>query len=92
MWKILLSLVVGAAIGYFFNLSNKQKKINSKIQQFAVVFLLFSMGISVGANKSVIANLKNIGTTALTFAILTSLFSILFVFVVTNKFMKGSDS
>ncbi|WP_097027677.1 LysO family transporter [Clostridium peptidivorans] len=92
MWKILLSLVVGAAIGYFFNLSNKQKKINSKIQQFAVVFLLFSMGISVGANKSVIANLKNIGTTALTFAILTSLFSIIFVFVVTNKFMKGSDS
>lgn len=91
MWKILLSLVVGAAIGYFFNLSNKQKKINSKVQQFAVVFLLFSMGISVGANKSVVANLKNIGTTALTFAILTSLLSIVLVFIVTTKFMKGSE-
>ncbi|MPM57898.1 hypothetical protein SDC9_104725 [bioreactor metagenome] len=91
MWKILLSLVVGATIGYFFNLSHKQKKINSKVQQFAVVFLLFSMGISVGANKSVVANLKNIGTTALTFAILTSLFSIILVFIVTSKFMKGSD-
>ncbi|WP_186429481.1 LysO family transporter [Clostridium sp. BSD9I1] len=91
MGKILLSLVVGAIIGYFFNLSHKQKKINSKVQQFAVVFLLFSMGISVGANKSVVANLKNIGTTALTFAILTSLFSIILVFIVTSKFMKGSD-
>lgn len=91
MWKILLSLALGAAIGYFFNLSNKQKKINSKVQQLAVVFLLFSMGISVGANKSVVANLKNIGASALTFAILTSLFSILLVFVVTNKFMKGSE-
>lgn len=91
MWKILLSLVVGAAIGYFFNLSIKQKKINSKVQQFAVVFLLFSMGISVGANKSIVANLKNIGTMALTFAILTSLFSIILVFIVTNKFMKGSE-
>lgn len=91
MWKILLSLALGAAIGYFFNLSNKQKKINSKVQQFAVVFLLFSMGISVGANKSVVSNLKNIGTTALTFAILTSLFSIILVFIVTSKFMKGSD-
>ncbi|KGK89975.1 LysO family transporter [Clostridium sp. HMP27] len=91
MWKILLSLVVGAIIGYFFNLSYKQKKTNSKVQQFAVVFLLFSMGISVGANKSVVANLKNIGTTALTFAILTSLFSIILVFIVTSKFMKGSD-
>lgn len=91
MWKILLSLVVGTIIGYFLNLSCKQKKINSKVQQFAVVFLLFSMGISVGANKSVVANLKNIGTTALTFAILTSLFSIILVFIATSKFMKGSD-
>lgn len=91
MWKILLSLALGSAIGYSFNLSNKQKKVNSKVQQFAVLFLLFSMGISVGANKSVVANLKNIGTTALTFAILTSLFSIVLVFVVTNKFMKGSE-
>ncbi|MBM7871596.1 uncharacterized membrane protein YbjE (DUF340 family) [Clostridium pascui] len=91
MWKILLSLVVGAIMGYFLNLSCKQKKINNKFQQFAVVFLLFSMGISVGANKSVVANLKNIGTTALTFAVLTSLFSIILVFIVTSKFMKGSD-
>jgi len=92
MWTILLSLVVGASIGYFFKLSHKQKKINNKIQQFGVIFLLFSMGISAGANKSVVKNLKNIGAVSITFAILTSLFSIILVFIVTNKFMKESDS
>ncbi|QGU94670.1 DUF340 domain-containing protein [Clostridium bovifaecis] len=91
MWIILLSLAAGAAIGYFLKLSNKQKKINSKVQQFGVIFLLFSMGISAGSNKSVIANLKSIGSTSLTFAVLTSLFSIILVFIVTNKFMKGED-
>lgn len=92
MWTILLSLAVGAAIGYFIKLPNKTKKINSKIQQFGVVFLLFTMGISAGANKSVISNIKNIGATSLTFAVLTSFFSIIFVFIITNKFMKESES
>ncbi|MFU0825128.1 LysO family transporter [Clostridium sp.] len=92
MWAILLSLSIGAAIGYFFKLSHKQKKINSKVQQFGVIFLLFSMGISAGANKSVVKNLKNIGAVSITFAILTSLFSIILVFIVTNKFMKERDS
>lgn len=92
MWTILLSLAVGSALGYFFKLSDKQKKFNSKVQQFGVVFLLFSMGVSAGANKSVVANLKNIGSASLTFAVLTSLFSIILVFILTNKFMKEREN
>lgn len=92
MWAILLSLAGGVAIGYFFTLSEKQKKINSRVQQLGVVLLLFSMGISVGGNKSIVCNLKNIGKISLAFAVLTSIFSIIFVFIITNKFMKGEKS
>lgn len=91
MWQIILSLAFGIAIGSILNLSPKQKEANSKVQQIAVIFLLFSMGISVGANKSVVLNLQSLGITALTFAILASLFSIILVYIVTRKFMRERD-
>ncbi|MBV7276690.1 LysO family transporter [Clostridium thailandense] len=91
MWLILVSLFVGIFIGYFFNLNDKHKSYNSRIQQIGVIFLLFCMGISAGGNKAIIRNLKNIGKISLTFALLTSLFSIILVFFVTSYFMKERD-
>lgn len=92
MWTILVSLLVGSMIGYFFTLSDKQQKINGKVQQIGVVFMLFCMGASAGANKSIVSNLKNIGQISVTFAVLTSFFSIILVFFITSRFMKERDS
>lgn len=91
MWIILLSLFLGILIGYFFNLSDKHKSYNSRIQQIGVIFLLFCMGASAGGNKAIVGNLKNIGKISLTFALLTSIFSIILVFFVTSYFMKGRE-
>lgn len=92
MWTIILSLSIGAAIGYFINLSEKQKSYNGRVQQIGVVFLLFCMGASAGANKSIVSNLKNIGQISVTFAVLTSVFSIILVFFITSRFMKGREN
>ncbi|MCT8976198.1 LysO family transporter [Clostridium sp. CX1] len=92
MWAIIISLCIGAAIGYFINLSDKQKNYNSKLQQIGVVFLLFCMGASAGANKSIVNNLKNIGQISVTFAVLTSIFSIILVFFITSRFMKVREN
>lgn len=91
VWTILISLLIGVLIGYFFNLSDKQKSYNGRIQQIGVVFLLFCMGASAGGNKSIIGNLKNIGKISLTFALLTSICSIILVFFVTSYFMRGGE-
>lgn len=92
MWTILVSLLVGALIGYFVNLSDNQKKYNGRLQQIGVVFLLFSMGASAGGNKSIVSNLKNIGEISIVFAVLTSLFSIVLVFFITSRFMKEREN
>ncbi|EPY2273909.1 hypothetical protein ACXAUS_002792 [Clostridium sporogenes] len=47
-------------IGYFKKFSKKGKKINGVLQQIGVFVLLFFMGASIGANKSVIKDIKNI--------------------------------
>lgn len=89
MWIILISLLIGILIGYLFNLNDKQKNFNGRIQQIGVIFLLFCMGASAGGNKSIISNLKNIGKISFTFAVLTSICSIVLVFFATSYFMKG---
>ncbi|MGO5059899.1 LysO family transporter [Clostridium sporogenes] len=60
MWAILLFLFLGMLIGYFKKFSKKGKKINGVLQQIGVFVLLFFMGASIGANKSVIKDIKNI--------------------------------
>lgn len=92
MWSILIFLFLGMFIGYILNFSEKQKKINSKLQQLGVVFLLFSMGASIGANKEILKNIKNIGQVSLSFALLTSIFSIIVVYFLTCKFMRGEKN
>lgn len=89
MWSILVVLVAGIIIGASVKLSDKMKSYNSKFQFIGVVFLLFTMGVSLGLNKSMLNNLKNIGIKSLVFAALTSLFSIIMVYFATKFILKG---
>lgn len=88
MWSILVSLGVGIVIGILGVIPKKYMRFNSKFQQFGVVLLLFSMGASIGANKKLILELKSLGLKAITFALLTCLFSIIFTYLTTSKFLK----
>lgn len=90
--KILIALLLGAVVGYFLKLGEKGTRINGKLQQLGVVFLLFSMGTSIGSNKDIIKNLPAIGLKAFLFAVSTIGFSIVFVYFLSQKFMvKDSD-
>lgn len=91
MWAILLFLILGMIIGYFKNFSEKEKKINGRLQQIGVIVLLFFMGASIGANKSVIKNIKNIGLVSIVFAIATTLFSIIILYIVSKQFLEKGD-
>lgn len=91
MWAILLFLIIGILIGRFKEFSEKDKKINGYMQQIGVIFLLFFMGASIGANKSVLKNIKTIGKTSLIFAISAIVFSVLVLYFVSEKFLKEGE-
>jgi Kef-type K+ transport system membrane component KefB len=88
MWTIIISLVVGIIIGVLGFIPKKYIRFNSKFQQIGVILLLFSMGASIGANRELILKLNELGLKAITFAILTCLFSIIFTYLITSKFLK----
>lgn len=90
MWTILISLIVGIIIGVLGFIPKKYMRFNSRFQQIGVILLLFSMGASIGSNKELLLKLNELGLKAITFAILTCLFSILFTYLVTSKFLKQS--
>ncbi|WP_050607889.1 LysO family transporter [Clostridium niameyense] len=91
MWAILLFLIIGILIGRFKEFSEKGKKINGYMQQIGVIFLLFFMGASIGANKSVLKNIKTIGRTSLIFAISAIVFSVFVLYFVSEKFLKEGE-
>lgn len=84
---ILIALFLGMIVGGFIKLSDKGKSINGKLQQLGVVFLLFSMGASIGVDEQVIKELPIIGFKAFLFAVFTIGASIILVYALTEKFM-----
>ncbi len=91
MSQILIALVLGAIIGYFVKLNDKGTKINGRLQQIGVIFLLFSMGVSIGADSDIIRNLPVIGLKAFLFAAATIGFSIVIVYILSEKFLVNKD-
>ena len=91
MWKIILFLCAGIAIGLFFNLSDRAKKFNSNLQLLGLVLLLGSMGISIGANPQIMSNLSTIGFQSFLYALASVLFStIIGLFLI--KLVKRGDT
>ncbi|MBF8982560.1 LysO family transporter [Lutibacter sp. B2] len=88
MWSILVVLGIGITIGVKVKLSEKFKACNAKLQQYGVILLLFIMGATMGLNKSLLSNLKNIGLKAFIFAILTSLLSLIIVYSISKSAVK----
>ncbi len=88
MWSIIIFLIVGIIVGNKLKLTDRGKAINGKFQLAGLLLLLFSMGISIGANSDVIANLSTIGIKAFLFAVLTTLGSIVLVYVASLRLGK----
>lgn len=88
--EIIIALFLGAIIGYFVKLKDNHKKLNGKVQQAGVVFLLFSMGASIGANENIIRDLPLIGAKAFAFAALSILGSIVIIYFLSDKFLSNN--
>lgn len=89
--NILIALFLGMIVGYFIKLNDFGKKVNGKLQQLGVIFLLFSMGASIGADEKVFKELPVIGFKALLFSIFTIGMSIILVYILTQKFIIKNE-
>ena len=90
MWSIIIVLIVGIGIGSVLKPTDKIKNIISKFQFVGVTLLLFAMGAGLGLNKDLLSNLKDIGWIGFVFAVLTTLFSIICVYLSTRLFERRS--
>lgn len=91
MWIILISLAAGILIGLIKIIPKKAMKYNIRIQQVGIVLLIFTMGASIGSNRDIFSNLESMGIEALVFAVLTSLLSIIAVYLISTKFIKDGS-
>lgn len=92
MWIILGVLVAGVLTGMLVRVIAKYIKLVQNLQQVGVLALLFAMGVGIGGNKELLSKIQLMGVKSVVFAVLTTAFSIAFVYLATRIFGKGEYS
>lgn len=76
-------IFIGALVG---SLKNKKIiRLSDTLTRIFLVILMFSVGVNVGADSSLLKNIFNIGIDCVIISVLTILFSALFCFLVERK-------
>ena len=71
MFTVIGIMFCGIAVGYFFRKVEWLQKIGKPIS-YTILLLLFLLGISVGANESIVNNLTTLGGQALLGSVLAA--------------------
>ena len=87
MFTVIGIMFCGIAVGYFFRKVELLQKIGKPIS-YTILLLLFLLGISVGANESIVNNLTTLGGQALLIASAGTLGSVLAAWGVYHFFFK----
>lgn len=86
MW-VLLDLVLGVLIGRFL-LPARWKKANAVLQTAATIAALFLMGVSLGTQGNLLANLQQTGWMALWIAVGTVAGSLLLTVLLDRRLLR----
>lgn len=65
MVAVISIMIAGMVVGYFIRNREVLVKLNDKLTMWSIYLLLFLMGISIGANRTIVGNMANLGVTAL---------------------------
>ena len=84
-------LVVGALIGGRFNLKPSFEKKIVSIQNLALYFLLFVMGIKIGLDREIIYSFGTIGMQGIILALFSILFSVAGVSLVAKTIFAEKE-
>lgn len=84
-------LVVGAIISQKGLISDKFANKLGSIQNFFLLFLLFTMGVRIGLDKKVLSSFFQIGAKATVLAVFSIIFSIILVRLVRNIVIRDKE-
>lgn len=91
MLTVVIIMTIGIAAGYGVKKFLPVVKVNDKLTTWAIYLLLFLMGIGIGANKTIMSSLHNLGLNALIISIGGVLGSISLGWVTYRLFFKNSQ-
>ena len=89
MWYIFLFLVAGVFVGFLFRRREKVLTSATKATSWAVVVLIFFLGVSVGDNQTVMSTLGVLGWQGLVISLGSIFGSIFFAGAVYLLFFRG---
>lgn len=89
MWTILIFMALGILVGVTIPMKDHHVECLGKLQSVGVILLIFVMGLSMGLDRKLLSQLSILGYKALVFAALTTLFSVLAVYLLTRRLTKG---
>ncbi len=89
MLTVVLIMMAGVVLGYFLRKRKRLAAINDKLITYAIYLLLLLLGISIGSNKTIVANLPVLGVKALVVTIGAMVGSILLALLTYNIFFKN---
>ncbi|MDR2126685.1 MAG: LysO family transporter [Prevotellaceae bacterium] len=89
MYEIITVIFAGGIIGYIFKSKSRFIMLSEKIYSLILFLLLFSLGLSVGKNESVMNNISSLGLLSLGIAIATVAGSVVCAWIVYRIFFKN---
>lgn len=87
MFSIILTMLAGVIIGHFLRHGKCSVRVERTIS-LTILALLFVLGLSVGSNRQVIANLGHLGWQAVVLATLSLIGSVLAAFLVYRVMLR----
>lgn len=91
MFTVITIMFGGIALGYLFRRVELLQKLGTPIS-YTILLLLFLLGISVGANDSIVKNLTTLGSQAFLLALAGTVGSMLAAWVVYYLFFQERRS
>lgn len=85
---ILFIMAVGILVGCKF-FPEKLNKKNQTFQTICTAILIFCMGVSLGGRSNLLAELQSLGVKSVVYSVVPIVFSVLFVYPLTKKFMEA---
>lgn len=87
---VIIIMIIGIIIGLKI-FPEKWHKKNQYLQVVCVAILIFSMGVKLGSRDNFLKEISEIGLSSLILAIVPILFSVIFVYILTEKYLKKTD-
>ncbi|MBM7613961.1 LysO family transporter [Alkaliphilus hydrothermalis] len=87
----LLILLAGAFLGSKDQLKLPLMNRTSEAQTFALLFLLFIMGVKIGIDKEIIYSFSRIGLQGFLLALSSVIFSVLGVKMISNRVLRVKE-